>query len=132
MITTKKPVFQAFHIDGVQHITPKNALTELQNATAIVIDVREEIEYNLESIPLSDVFYYPMSGIMSQLQNIPTDKPIIVICNAGVRSSKVVNLLNSKGFPESANLDGGIIGWKAQGLPTSTESSSCCGCSSSR
>jgi len=128
MITTQTPIFQEFHIEGVPHISPQNALAELQNGTAIIIDVRELSEFKLESIPLSNVFYYPMSGIMEQLQNIPGDKPIIVICNAGVRSSKVVNLLNRKGFSESVNLDGGIIGWKAQGLPVETDNSSVCNC----
>ncbi|MDO9256990.1 MAG: rhodanese-like domain-containing protein [Bacteroidales bacterium] len=128
MITSQIPLFQEFHIEGVQHITPQNALAELQNGTAILIDVREEPEFKLESIPLNNVFYYPLSGIVGQLANIPTDKPIIVICNAGVRSSKVVNLLNRKGFPESANLDGGIIMWKAQGLQVESDLSTGCGC----
>jgi len=128
MITTDKPIFQEFNIAGVQHITPQNALTELQNGTAIMVDVREEPEFKLESIPLNDVFYYPMSAIVEQLQNIPIDKPIIVVCNAGVRSSKVVNLLNRNGFPASANLDGGIIMWKALGLPVESDISSPCGC----
>jgi len=128
MITTDKPIFQEFNIEGVKHITPQNALAELQNGTAIMIDVREEPEFKLESIPLNNVFYYPMSGILEQLQNIPTDKPIIVVCNAGIRSSKVVNLLNRNDFPFSANLDGGIIMWKVQGLPVESENSAGCGC----
>ena len=128
METTDKPTLQEFHIQGVQHITPQNALAELQNGTAIMVDVREQQECTLESIPLSDVYYYPMSTIMEQLQNIPDDKPIIVVCNAGVRSSKVVNLLNRNGFQASANLDGGIIMWKALGLPVESDISSPCGC----
>ena len=128
MITTDKPIYQEFNIEGVQHITPQNALAELQNGNAIIIDVREEPEFKLESIPLSDVFYYPMSGIVEQLQYIPADKPIIVICNAGIRSSKVVNLLNRSGFQASANLDGGIIMWKALGLPVLSGHSDDCSC----
>ena len=134
MITSKTPVFQEFQIEGVLHITPENALIELQQGKAIMIDVREEKEFKPEFIPLNDVFYYPMSGIVEQMQNIPADKPIIVICKAGVRSSKVVNLLNRNGFPASANLDGGIMMWKALGLPVECSiSSGCsCGCSCSR
>jgi rhodanese-related sulfurtransferase len=128
MKTTDIPTLQEFHIKGVQHITPQNALAELQNGTAILVDVREEPEFKLESIPLNDVFYYPMSAIVEQLQNIPNDKPIIVVCNAGVRSSKVVNLFNRNDFPSSANLDGGIIMWKALGLPFETAISTSCGC----
>ena len=134
MITNDKPIFQEFNIEGVQHITPQNALAELQNGTAIMVDVREEPEFKLESIPLDNVFYYPLSQIGEQLQNIPSDKPIIVICNAGVRSSKVVNLLNRNGFINSANLDGGIIMWKALGLPVESDISfpGGCGCSCSK
>jgi len=134
MITSDKPIFQEFDIEGVKHITPQNALAELQNETAIMIDVREETEFKLISIPLNNVFYYPLSRIVERLQNIPTDKPIIVLCNAGIRSSKVVNLLNRSGFINSANLDGGIIMWKALGLPVDSDlSSGCkCGCSCSK
>lgn len=134
MNTTLKPAFQEFHLEGVEHIAPRDAFAELQNGTAIMIDVREEPEFKLESIPLNDVFYYPMSQIVGQLQNIPADKPIIVLCKAGVRSSKVVNLLNRNGFKNSVNLDGGIIMWKALGLPIESGiSSPCrCGCSCSK
>lgn len=128
MITSDIPIYQIFNIDGVQHITPQNALAELQNETAIMIDVRKEPEFKLLSIPLNNVFYYPLSGIMDQLQNIPTDKPIIVVCNGGVRSSKVVNLFNTNDFPPTANLDGGIVMWKALRQPVDTDISSGCGC----
>ena len=128
MITSDKPIFHEFEIEGVKHITPQNALAELRNETAIMIDVREEAEFKLLSIPLNNVFYYPLSGIVEQLHNIPTDKPIIVVCNAGVRSSKVVNLFNRNDFPPSANLDGGIIMWKSLGLPVDSDISAECGC----
>ena len=128
MITSDKPIYQQFDIEGVTHITPENALAELQNETAIMIDVREVPEFKLLSIPLNNVFYYPLSGIVEHLHNIPTEKPIIVICNAGIRSSKVVNLFNRNDFPPSASLDGGIIMWKALGLPVDSDISSGCGC----
>jgi sulfur dioxygenase len=131
LITTDKPIFQEFNLEGVKHITPLNALAEIQNGTSIMIDVREEPEFKHEFIPLNGVLYFPMSAIVEQLQNIPAGKPIIVICNAGVRSSKVVNLLNRNGFVNSANLDGGIIKWKALGLPLETVISGCSGCSCS-
>lgn len=131
MITSDKPSYQEFNISGVRHIAPLNAYAELQNSTAILVDVREESEFRHESISLNDVYYYPMSGILTQLQNIPSDKPIIVVCNAGIRSSKVVNLLNLSGFINSANLDGGIQMWKAHGLPVNCDSGPACGCACS-
>lgn len=124
-------MFQEFCVEGVKHITPQNALAELENGTSIIIDVREEHEFKLEFIPLNNVFYYPMSVILRRLQNIPTDKSIIVVCNAGIRSAKVVDLLNTKGFADTANLDGGIIMWKALGLPIKSDLSPACRCSCS-
>lgn len=109
MITSEISQFQDFHIAGTHHITPHNALTELENDTAIMIDVREEPEYKLEFIPHRNIFYFAISQIVNQYKSIPTSKPVIVICNAGIRSLKVVNWLNLNGIVYSVNLDGGII-----------------------
>ncbi len=117
MIRSEVPQFQEFHIAGFHHITPQNALTELQNDSAIMIDVREESEYKLEYIPHENVFYFPISEIIAQFKQIPTGKPVIVVCNAGIRSMKVVNWLNQNEIVNSVNLDGGILKWKALGLP---------------
>lgn len=117
MITSKTPDFQTFNIEGVEHISPENALTELQYGSARFVDVREETEYRIDFIPLNDVYHFPLSVIMENLQNIPNDKPIITVCHGGVRSTKVANLLNRNGFVNSVNFDGGLIMWKAKGLP---------------
>ena len=131
MKTTDKPTFQDFHIEGVKHIAPSDALGALKNNEAVLIDVREVNEVQLESIPLDNVLYHPMSLIMDRLSYISKDQNIILICPGGVRSSKVANLLNRGGYPNVANLDGGLMMWKAQGLPfeSNISYSGGCGCS---
>lgn len=132
MITTDKPTLQEFHIEGIKHILPSNALAAVNNKEAIMIDVREENECLLECIALDDVFYHPMSVIMERLEYIPKDKAIIVVCLQGFRSTKVANLLTRQGFDNVANLDGGFAMWKSQDLPYESNIScgSCgCGCS---
>ena len=47
MKTTDKPKLQVFHIDGVKHINPIDALEALQNGEAVMIDVREIDEVKL-------------------------------------------------------------------------------------
>lgn len=132
MVTSKTPALQDFHIFGVEHISPENALEELQKGSAIFIDVREESETMIEFIPLKDVFHFPMSAIMDNLKNIPADKPIILVCRAGVRSAKVANMLIRNGFAYSVNLDGGLNIWKAKGLPFESILPEACGsCSGS-
>ncbi|MCX6220946.1 MAG: rhodanese-like domain-containing protein [Bacteroidia bacterium] len=117
MKTTERPTLQNFHIEGVKHIVPSDAHQAIVKGEAVLIDVRELSEVRLEKIPLDRVLNHPMSVITDRLPYISKDQHIILICQGGVRSVKVANLLNRQGYPDVANLEGGISLWKAQGLP---------------
>ncbi|HEY3389292.1 MAG TPA: rhodanese-like domain-containing protein [Prolixibacteraceae bacterium] len=117
MKTTDIPTLQNFHIEGVKHIGPFDALDALKSGDAVMIDVRELNEVKLESIPLEHVLNHPMSVILERLPYISKDQNIIVACPGGVRSSKVANLLMQHGYENVASLDGGLNTWKANGLP---------------
>lgn len=136
MKTSDKPTMQDFHIDGVRHIHPGDALEALMSKEAVLIDVREPNEIRIESVPLENVLYHPLSLIMDRLPYIAKDQNIILGCTAGIRSSQVANLLNRQEYPNVANLDGGFKVWKSLGYPFKTHLSllvdcGCgCGCSS--
>ena len=117
MKTTDKPIFQEFHIEGVKHISPADAMIALSKDKAVLIDVREPDEVALGYVPLDNVLNHPMSVIMDRLPYISRDQNIILACPGGVRSVKVANLLNLEGYPDVTNLDGGLDQWKAQGFP---------------
>jgi rhodanese-related sulfurtransferase len=117
MKSTYQPLLQDFHIEGVRHISPEDAFKSLDNENTVLIDVRESYETNIDWIDHAHVEYYPMSVILDRLEDIAKQQNIIVVCRAGVRSSKIVNLLNMQGYPSAFNLDGGILAWKAKGLP---------------
>ncbi|MFW5830897.1 MAG: rhodanese-like domain-containing protein [Prolixibacteraceae bacterium] len=133
--STDKPTLQEFHIEGVKHIAPEAALELIEKNEAVLIDVREIHEVANESVELDNVLYHPMSVIMDRLPYISKDQNIILICAHGVRSSKVANLFSLQGFPNVANLDGGLEVWKGKGLPYSSNFSLSvaggCGCSCS-
>lgn len=133
MKTTDKPTIQGLHIEGVRHITPAEAMFSLLNHDAVLIDVREEDEVLIESVPLDNVLYHPMSVILDRLPNIAKNQNIILGCSVGIRSSKVANLLRIQGYPSVANLDGGFNAWKAQGFPFESilPSGDGCGCNCS-
>lgn len=131
MRTTEKPTLQEFHIDGVRHITPIDALEVIENGEAVMIDVRELSEVRLETIPLDRVLNHPMSVIVDRLPYISKDQNIILVCQSGIRSVKVANLLNRHGYPRVANLEGGFTLWKALGLPIESKlPAGGCGCNS--
>jgi rhodanese-related sulfurtransferase len=80
-----------------------------------IIDVREQVEHDttrVEGIPL-----IPMSELASRTAELPTDRPLVIMCRSGARSAKVTEHLNGEGtWGEVTNLEGGIIGWAAEGL----------------
>ncbi|HEY3373152.1 MAG TPA: rhodanese-like domain-containing protein [Prolixibacteraceae bacterium] len=132
MKTTEQPTLQAFHMKGIKHINPSDALEALTNGEAVMIDVRELNEVKLESFPLDRVLNHPMSVIAERLPYIAKDQNIIVACHSGVRSVKVANLLIQHGYQSVASLDGGLLAWKAKGLPLTNQSSPAgCACKSS-
>ena len=130
MRTTDTPALQDFHIEGVKHINPSDALEALLSGEAIMIDVREMNEVVSESIPLDRVLNHPMSVIMDRLAYISRDQNIIVVCPGGVRSTRVADLLMQNGYGSVASLDGGLNTWKAKGFPIKYNTQTGC-CSSS-
>jgi len=75
----------------------------------LVIDVREDWELKLASIP--GVVHVPMNQIPARLGEFQRDVEVIVMCHAGGRSMRVAQFLANQGFADVANLAGGISAW---------------------
>lgn len=80
----------------------------------LVLDVREQWEYDEEHIP--GVTLIPMGEVANRLSEIPTDKEVIVTCRSGNRSGQVTEFLQQQGYENVHNMEGGIVAWKAAGL----------------
>ena len=80
-----------------------------------VIDVREQYEYDEKHIP--DVTLIPMSEIQNRVDEIPTDKKVIVTCRSGNRSGQVTQFLSQNGYDNVHNMQGGIVAWEEAGFP---------------
>lgn len=79
------------------------------------IDVRNQSEWDSGHIPGA---HHIMLGILpDRLESIPKDKNIIVHCQSGARSAIGASLLQSKGFKNVLNLEGGFDAWEKEGLP---------------
>jgi len=81
----------------------------------LVLDVREDWEYNEKHIP--GVLWMPMNTVSNRLSEIPKDKEVIVTCRSGNRSGQVVDFLRQQGFTNVHNMTGGIVAWESAGLP---------------
>ncbi len=94
----------------------------LNNNKAILIDVREPLEYQIEHIEQADNI--PLSTICLEHVNLPENKnkKIVVQCRSGARSmSACKKIAEADNSLELYNLEGGILAWGQQGLPTIKE-----------
>ena len=62
----------------------------------------------------------PLDQLGDRYTELPTDRPIVVICRSGGRSAKAAEALVSAGY-EAVNLAGGMKAWVADGLPCVTD-----------
>jgi phage shock protein E len=99
-----------------QLVTPADYKTRYMDggATHTLVDVRTAEEFRDGYIP--GAINVDLQQLQNKLNKIPKDKPVIVYCRSGNRSSFATNLLNQAGYTEVYDL-GGIIDWARQGLP---------------
>ena len=82
----------------------------------LVVDVREPNEF--EAIRLeSGVALMPLSTFQQRWQELPRDRPLLMMCAAGGRSAAATAWLVRNGYTDVANVAGGINEWQKAGLP---------------
>jgi rhodanese-related sulfurtransferase len=78
-----------------------------------LLDVREQWEYDEGHIP--GVTLLPLGDIPNRLDELPTDKTVIVTCRSGNRSGQAASFLRQNGFDNVHNMSGGILEWQEAG-----------------
>ena len=82
----------------------------------LVVDVREPNEF--EAVRLeSGVALLPLSTFQQRWQELPRDRPLLMLCASGGRSSAATAWLVRNGYTDVANVAGGINEWQRAGLP---------------
>ena len=100
---------------GIWEIQP-NVLEEyLERVT--VIDVREPDEYSGAFGHILGSKLVPLGSLVARLEELPKDKPLVMVCRSGARSAQATVLLKNKGIAKVANLAGGMLRWRAQRFP---------------
>ena len=80
-----------------------------------LLDVRTPEEY--QQIRIEGAHLIPIDQIVKRIGELPKDRPILVYCAVGSRSSQVANYLARLGYPTIYNLNGGIYAWYLRGYP---------------
>lgn len=100
----------------MRNVSPHEAHAAWSAGTLAIVDCRELVEHEVTRI--AGVPLVPMSEIVERVDELPTDRPLAILCRSGARSAQVADWLNAGGrHGEVANLEGGILAWAADGLP---------------
>lgn len=99
---------------GKNSISTQDVITNKENYT--LIDVREPAELRNDGY-IEGSKNIPLGSLENNLRNIPKDKEVVMYCRSGNRSGVAVAKLTQLGYTNIKNMTGGIMKWKAEGLP---------------
>lgn len=104
-------------IRGVSTLNPTQALQLMNNQDAVVLDIRDSGDYRAGHIPQAR--HIPLNNLKDRLSELEKfkDRPIIVYCQSGSRSSGACALLKKNQFTQVNHLGGGIMAWQNANLP---------------
>jgi adenylyltransferase/sulfurtransferase len=91
-------------------ITARELADRLSQGNDIkLIDVREPHE--LEISQLDSATLIPLGQLAARLSELNSADEIVLMCKAGTRSTRALEILHSAGFRKMKNLKGGINAW---------------------
>lgn len=106
---------------GGQSLSPNQATLMMNRENAVVIDVRESAGWNNGHI--AGARHIPMPSLqqkMAELEKLK-NRPLIICCASGTRSSAACSALRKAGFEKVFNLAGGMTSWLEAKLPVTTK-----------
>lgn len=89
----------------------------LAEGNAFVLDVREAREYRPGHVP--GARNLPLSVLPARVAEVPKDRPVYVVCQAGGRSAQAAVLLRAVGV-DAVDVLGGTGAWIDSGRPIET------------
>jgi len=88
---------------------------EASDARPLLVDVREQSEF--EEVRAEGAVLVPLSQFLARHRELPTDRPLLMICKSGGRSAQAAAFLLANGWPDVSNVVDGTMGWWTAGLP---------------
>jgi glyoxylase-like metal-dependent hydrolase (beta-lactamase superfamily II)/rhodanese-related sulfurtransferase len=102
---TSSPSIDEVGIDAIDSAPPN----------AMVLDVREPEEFARAHV--AGAVNIPQADLATRLDEIPRDRPVLTICQSGMRSVRSAQFLRQQGYQNVASVVGGTAAWRAAGRP---------------
>ena len=103
---------------NITEISPQDAAAKLKRGEAVIIDVRDQDEWNEGRIP--GAMQLNRDTIELDIEEKVPDPNAMIICHCGGggRGALATESLQKMGYKNVRNMSGGLKAWKAAGLPT--------------
>ena len=98
---------------GIWEIDP-HGLEEHARAVQI-LDVREPDEFTGPLGHIRGATLIPLGALAERAGELAKERPVVAVCRAGSRSAQATAILREAGFKDLANLQGGMLRWRAEG-----------------
>jgi hydroxyacylglutathione hydrolase len=90
-------------------------LSDERPPAVTVLDVRERGEW--EAGHIAGAVNVPLGHLTDHVAELERDRPLVLHCQSGGRSSVAASVLRAHGFNNVINLSDGFVGWQRRGLP---------------
>jgi rhodanese-related sulfurtransferase len=100
----------------VHNLSAEEVARGVTEGRMLLVDVREPNEVAVEAYP--DAVVVPLSNFDPAAIPDPQGRQVVFACRSGRRSVTASLAAQDQGYPYDSHLAGGILAWKAAGLPT--------------
>jgi hydroxyacylglutathione hydrolase len=98
-----------------ERISAPLAAKRLETGTSLAVDVRAPQEREQKYVAGSIAI--PLNHLSERLQELPRNRPLLLYCAGGYRSSIAASLLQAAGFSNVGEIAGGLTAWETAQLP---------------
>lgn len=117
---------QTTSIENIKTISTKKA-QKLAKRNVLLVDLRTPAEYAEKTYDVKHIINIPIDSLATNLNLIPKDEKVVLVCRTGNKSKKAYAVLEKNGYTNMVHMDGGIVKWSADGFAVATpKSTTCC------
>lgn len=108
---------------GVRVVSPEDAwkIVQAKSERLVVLDVRTPPEAAQGHLPGAMLIDFYATDFRTQIATLDRAGQYVLYCRTGNRSGQARQIMQDLGFTEVYDISGGIVAWKAAGLPTTTD-----------
>lgn len=103
---------------GQTQLTASGLAEQISHAPdAIILDVRTGGEFDNGHLENAVNIDWNAGEFLEEVLKLDTSIPVFVYCQSGKRSAAAAQVMRENGFGKVYELSGGILEWRAEGLP---------------